>query len=186
MLGDMALKALFTALLPLYKEETMDKNQVIEILSSKGFFAHDTNGILYVDLDDIGTSSINKVRNMLTELGYHNSWGVKMVKTGSLAVNNSIDNREADRMQDLDYSEPEESAKESALSDDHAYGMISDSENEAEDVEKASSNYYQNEEPKSEYDDKNTAESHTDEEADDMMFDENSPFEQVSLFDMMS
>ena len=35
----------------------MDKNQVIEILNSKGYSAHDTNGILYIDLEDIGASS---------------------------------------------------------------------------------------------------------------------------------
>ncbi len=175
------LRHIFKALLPLCKEETMDKNQVIEILSSKGFFAHDTNGILYVDLNDIGPSSINKIRNMLTELGYHNSWGVKMVKAGSLP----LISKEPDLSQDYDYSEMEVTPeKESKI--DPVYEIKSDSVKEMEAFDNAPINYNSHEEPQSLDDEKIVEDKHEDEESDDMMFDENSPFEQVSLFDMMS
>ncbi|SHI13559.1 hypothetical protein SAMN02745229_01626 [Butyrivibrio fibrisolvens DSM 3071] len=126
----------------------MDKNQVIEILNSKGYSAHDTNGILYIDLEDIGASSINKMRTLLSQLHYYNSWGIKKIQAGVLAATN----RTLDLTDEFDYSADHE--KESAGHENDLINLEKETSSNSED--------------------------------DDMMFDENSPFEQVSLFDMMN
>ncbi len=138
----------------------MDKNQVIEILNSKGYSAHDTNGILYIDLEDIGASSINKMRTLLSQLHYYNSWGIKKVQAGVLVATN----RTLDLTDEFDYLADHE--KESA-------GHENDYTKEKLEL-------------KSDYGDTSEKETSSNSEDDDMMFDENSPFEQVSLFDMMN
>lgn len=151
----------------------MDKNQVIEILTTKGFRAHDTNGILYVDLEDIAPASIEKIRTMLKELHYYNSWGVKKVLVGaqppsnvkvidSSAQNNTIEDEESDDNNDI-YPETKEVLDNTVL--DNRYR----SENEMGTKNEIST---EDEDQDPDLDD-------------DMTFDENSPFEQVSLFDIM-
>ncbi len=151
----------------------MDKNQVIEILTTKGFRAHDTNGILYVDLEDIAPASIEKIRTMLKELHYYNSWGVKKVLVGaqppsnvkvidSSAQNNTIEDEESDDNNDI-YPETKEVLDNTALD-----------------------NRYRSEDEMGTKNEISTEDEDQDPDLDDdMTFDENSPFEQVSLFDIM-
>lgn len=148
----------------------MDKNQVIEILSSKGFAAHDTNGILYIDLDNIGPASINKVRTMLKELHYHNSWGVKMIQGAVLPAFNKA----SDVIQDFNYSK-----EERENTDDEVYFKNTELEYTSEESENLD---------RKNFDRENLGRDNSEiaQDDDDMMFDINSPFEQVSLFDMMS
>lgn len=155
----------------------MDKNQVIEILNSKGYSAHDTNGILYVDLADIGQASISKIRTMLSDLHYYNSWGIKKIQSGVLPVIN----KPVNNVESLDYSEEKS---------EEAEKIFDDSEKKDEDsvvrvgyVKKnPDSDEYEKIDSKEYVESGEGSNSHTDE----MYFDENSPFEQVSLFDMMS
>ena len=197
----------------------MDKNQVIEILNSKGYSAHDTNGILYIDLEDIGASSINKMRTLLSQLHYYNSWGIKKVQAGVLAATN----RTLDLTDEFDYSADHE--KESAGHENDLINLekesvnhendFANSEKDSSDIEKDADIYgkvyvysenskekpedrgpeniinqndYTEEklELKSDYGYTSEKETSSNSEDDDMMFDENSPFEQVSLFDMMN
>jgi hypothetical protein len=150
----------------------MDKNQVIEILTTKGFRAHDTNGILYVDLEDIAPASIEKIRTMLKELHYYNSWGVKKVLVGaqtpsnvrvidSSAQNNTIEDEESDDNNDI-YPETKEVLDNTVLD-----------------------NRYRSEDEMGTKNEISTEDEDQDPDLDDMTFDENSPFEQVSLFDIM-
>ena len=151
----------------------MDKNQVIEILTTKGFRAHDTNGILYVDLEDIAPASIEKIRTMLKELHYYNSWGVKKVLVGaqppsnvkvidSSAQNNTIEDEESDDNNDI-YPETKEVLDNIVLD-----------------------NRYRSEDEMGTKNEISTEDEDQDPDLDDdMTFDENSPFEQVSLFDIM-
>jgi hypothetical protein len=151
----------------------MDKNQVIEILTTKGFRAHDTNGILYVDLEDIAPASIEKIRTMLKELHYYNSWGVKKVLVGaqppsnvkvidSSAQNNTIEDEESDDNNDI-YPETKEVLDNTVLD-----------------------NRYRSEDETGTKNEISTEDEDQDPDLDDdMTFDENSPFEQVSLFDIM-
>lgn len=158
----------------------MDKNQVIEILSSKGFAAHDTNGILYIDLDNIGPASINKVRTMLKELHYHNSWGVKMIQGAVLPAFNKA----SDIIQDFNYSK-----EERENTDDEVYFKNTELEYTSEESENLDRKNFDRENFDRENLDRENLEKDNSEIAqddDDMMFDINSPFEQVSLFDMMS
>lgn len=158
----------------------MDKNQVIEILSSKGFAAHDTNGILYIDLDNIGPASINKVRTMLKELHYHNSWGVKMIQGAVLPAFNKA----SDIIQDFNYSK-----EERENTDDEVYFKNTELEYTSEESENLDRKNFDRENLGRENLDRENLEkdnSEIDQDDDDMMFDINSPFEQVSLFDMMS
>ncbi len=180
----------------------MDKNQVIEILNSKGYSAHDTNGVLYIDLDDIGPTSINKMRTLLTQLHYYNSWGIKKIQAGALPVTNKtvnltdefdfstedIDDQEKDNPaleKELVFSENEsrsESLDNSGKSIDYEESDLDNNEKSidyAEDLEFKTDNKPENLETSDD------ATSKSDED-DDMMFDVNSPFEQVSLFDMMT
>ncbi|SES35668.1 hypothetical protein SAMN04487884_13231 [Butyrivibrio fibrisolvens] len=149
----------------------MDKNQVIEILTTKGFRAHDTNGILYVDLEDIAPASIEKIRTMLKELHYYNSWGVKKVLVGaqppsnvkvidSSAQNNTIEDEESDDNNDI-YPETKEVLDNTVLDNRYRSEDEMDMKNEI------------------------STEDEDQDLDDDMTFDENSPFEQVSLFDIM-
>ncbi|MBQ1457555.1 MAG: hypothetical protein IIZ20_03550 [Butyrivibrio sp.] len=151
----------------------MDKNQVIEILTTKGFRAHDTNGILYVDLEDIAPASIEKIRTMLKELHYYNSWGVKKVLVGaqppsnvkvidSSAQNNTIEDEESDDNNDI-YPETKEVLDNTVLDNRYRSEDEMDTKNEI-------STEDEDQDPDLD---------------DDMTFDENSPFEQVSLFDIM-
>ena len=152
----------------------MDKNQVIEILTTKGFRAHDTNGILYVDLEDIAPASIEKIRTMLKELHYYNSWGVKKVLVGaqppsnvkvidSSAQNNTIEDEESDDNNDI-YPETKEVLDNIVLD-----------------------NRYRSEDEMGTKNEISTEDEDQDPDLDDdMTFDENSPFEQVSLFDIMT
>lgn len=151
----------------------MDKNQVIEILTTKGFRAHDTNGILYVDLEDIAPASIEKIRTMLKELHYYNSWGVKKVLVGaqppsnvkvidSSAQNNTIEDEESDDNNDI-YPETKEVLDNTVLDNRYRSDDEMDTKNEI-------STEDEDQDPDLD---------------DDMTFDENSPFEQVSLFDIM-
>ena len=151
----------------------MDKNQVIDILTTKGFRAHDTNGILYVDLEDIAPASIEKIRTMLKELHYYNSWGVKKVLVGvqppsnvkvidSSAQNNTIEDEESDDNNDI-YPETKEVLDNTVLD-----------------------NRYRSEDEMGTKNEISTEDEDQDPDLDDdMTFDENSPFEQVSLFDIM-
>ncbi|WP_022757304.1 hypothetical protein [Butyrivibrio fibrisolvens] len=152
----------------------MDKNQVIEILTTKGFRAHDTNGILYVDLEDIAPASIEKIRTMLKELHYYNSWGVKKVLVGaqlpsnvkvidSSAQNNTIEDEESDDNNDI-YPETKEVLDNTVLDNRYRSEDEIDTKNEI-------STEDEDQDPDLD---------------DDMTFDENSPFEQVSLFDIMT
>ncbi|WP_027217077.1 hypothetical protein [Butyrivibrio fibrisolvens] len=152
----------------------MDKNQVIEILTTKGFRAHDTNGILYVDLEDIAPASIEKIRTMLKELHYYNSWGVKKVLVGaqppsnvkvidSSAQNNTIEDEESDDNNDI-YPETKEVLDNTVLDNRYRSDDEMDTKNEI-------STEDEDQDPDLD---------------DDMTFDENSPFEQVSLFDIMT
>lgn len=152
----------------------MDKNQVIEILTTKGFRAHDTNGILYVDLEDIAPASIEKIRTMLKELHYYNSWGVKKVLVGaqppsnvkvidSSAQNNTIEDEESDDNNDI-YPETKEVLDNTVLDNRYRSEDEMDTKNEI-------STEDEDQDPDLD---------------DDMTFDENSPFEQVSLFDIMT
>ncbi len=152
----------------------MDKNQVIDILTTKGFRAHDTNGILYVDLEDIAPASIEKIRTMLKELHYYNSWGVKKVLVGaqppsnvkvidSSAQNNTIEDEESDDNNDI-YPETKEVLDNTVLD-----------------------NRYRSEDEMGTKNEISTEDEDQDPDLDDdMTFDENSPFEQVSLFDIMT
>lgn len=147
----------------------MDKNQVIEILSSKGFKAHDTNGILYVDLEDIGPLSIDKIRTMLKELHYYNSWGIKKIQAGVQPAGNVQIMNSSTRDVAFDNNEDEDSE----YSNDKVYPVNSN----MSDVDITDN--------KSGFDKIESTDDTDDDMDDDMTFDENSPFEQVSLFDII-
>ena len=170
----------------------MDKNQVIEILTTKGFRAHDTNGILYVDLEDIAPASIEKIRTILKELHYYNSWGVKKVLVGAQPPSNvmTMDSSAKDNI--IDDEESDDNNDEYQAAGKTLSGNVSDDRYSLEDSI-STENVTQKETEISTDTDAGSSYPRYDKDKDldqddddDMTFDENSPFEQVSLFDIMT
>lgn len=136
----------------------MDKDKAIEILKSKGYIAYDSSGILYIEIDNLDKASISKIRELFKDIHYNNSWGVKMLSSAASSVHKKDDSNKS--LSSYDTESTEDCAKRDNIYIDDTKSVIEERVSTVE----GNNEYYD----------------------DDMDFDENSSFEQVSLFDMMS
>jgi hypothetical protein len=140
----------------------MNKKETLTNLLNRGYKAHDTDGILYVDITGSYASGIKEIRSVMKELDYKNSWGIKPVIAS--VTDDSDDETSAPDMavsSDLHSMSSEDITSVSALADSSAQShdkQIS-----------TSADFYENTSEDSMSDDSEKSDS----------------YEQYSLFDMM-